>query len=90
MKTLSNSCDGYLINTRYPSDLTRKQLPEATKAVRDFLGITSHVNYRTDGKWDIDRLLIGMDWLMESMKKDLVGGAAAVSKPSVNEDNLPE
>ncbi len=69
--------------------LPEEQRFEATKAARDFLGITSHVNYRTDGKWDIGP---AFDWdgLVNGINEERSGvrGGAAVSKPSVNEDNF--
>lgn len=59
--------DSLIILLRYLTaqyNIPRKFLPEAqrfeaTEKVLQFKGIVSHINYRTDGKWDIGP---GFDW----------------------------
>lgn len=61
---------------------------ESTKAARDFAGIVSHVNYRTDGKWDIgpafdwDGFVSGLNAPVPSATR----GATMKSKPGLTEE----
>lgn len=69
--------DSLIILLRYLTaqyNIPRKFLPEAqrfaaTEKVLQFKGIVTHINYRTDGKWDIGP---GFDW-----KKVIEGVSAA-------------
>lgn len=62
-------------------DIPRKFLPEpkryeATDEVLNFKGIVTHINYRSDGKWDIGP---GFDW-----DKVIQGVQAETFKPTFN------
>lgn len=67
-------------------NIPRQFLPEAiryqtTNEVLHFRGIVSHVNYRTDGKWDLGP---AFDW-----NKVIAGVQAAEFKPAVSRSTVP-
>lgn len=72
------------LTTKY--NIPRQFLPEAlryqtTQTVLQFRGIVSHVNYRTDGKWDLGP---AFDWNMV-----IAGVQAEAFQPTVSRSSIP-